>query len=91
MQKLNLPMDVNGDYNLGEWGTPCLISNTDEGKKLISNDPEINNSFAVFMMYLRKIIANDRRYIIKTAKELFIIFEKLSLMTVAVFISVEKE
>ena len=63
MQKLNLPMDVNGDYNLGEWGTPCLISNTDEGKKLISNDPEINNSFAVFMMYLRKIIANDRRSI----------------------------
>ena len=61
MQKLNLPADINGDYNLGEWGTPCLISNADEGKKLISNDPEINNSFAVFMMHLRKTISADRR------------------------------
>lgn len=59
----NLPADRNGDYNLGEWGTPCLISNADEGKKLISNDPVINDSFAVFMMHLRRIIARDRRSI----------------------------
>lgn len=63
MQKLNLPSDVNGDYNLGEWGTPCLISNADEGKKLVSNDPVINDSFAVFMMHLRRYITRDRRSI----------------------------
>ena len=63
MKLVNLPLDKNGDYNLGEWGTPCLISNADCGKKLVSNDPVINDSFAVFMMHLRRYIARDRRSI----------------------------
>ena len=65
-----LPADKNGDYNLGELGTPCLLSNTDVGKKLISTDTEINDSFAVFMMYLRRTILQDRRSIYVGGKRL---------------------
>ena len=63
MSITKIPADRYVDYNLGEFGTPCLISNNDDGKKLISNDPVINDSFAVFMMHLRRIIARDRRSI----------------------------
>ena len=70
MSITKMPADRYGDYNLGEFGTPCLISNNDDGKKLISNDPVINDSFAVFMMHLRRIIARDRRSIYIGGKRL---------------------
>ena len=63
MSITKIPADRYVDYNLGEFGTPCLISNNDDGKKLISNDPVINNSFAVFLLHLRQILARDRRSI----------------------------
>ncbi len=70
MSITKMPADRYGDYNLGEMGTPCLISNNDDGKKLISNDPVINDSFAVFMMNLRRITARDRRSIYVGGKRL---------------------
>lgn len=59
----SLPADKNNDYNLGEFGLPCMLTNADKGVKMISLSPDLKkpNSWARFVTLLRQTVAKDRR------------------------------
>ena len=59
----NLPSQEHGDYNLGELGIPCMLTNDDEALKLatVEATKRINRSWARFMLVLRHTVQRDRR------------------------------
>lgn len=60
---VNLPSDKHNDYNLGEFGIPCMLTSGDKGAKMISFSPELKKptSWARFVTLLRQTVAKDRR------------------------------